>query len=155
MNFKSENDGIDHINVYSKGKTDLGRKLTNFAKTPFFCEDGKFQSMEGYWYWLLCHKSSPIERDKLRNLSGFAAKKLGRELGAEEWPRDEQSLFRGKIKAAFNKKLEDNPDIARMLINSSLPLVHYYSYGGKIVYNGRSDWLIEYMMEVREELKSL
>lgn len=154
MNFQPENDGIDHINVYSKGKTDLGRKLTNFAKTPFFCEDGKFQSIEGYWYWLLCHQANPIEREKLRDLSGFAAKKLGRELDAKHWPRDEQNLFRAKIKEAFNRKLESNPEIARMLIESELPLVHYYAYGGKIVYDGKSDWLIDYMMEVRKDLKS-
>lgn len=27
-------DGITHINVYSKGATELGRLLTNFAHTP-------------------------------------------------------------------------------------------------------------------------
>jgi len=30
-----EEDGITHINIYSKGKTDLGRMLSNFAKLPF------------------------------------------------------------------------------------------------------------------------
>lgn len=35
MNFKPEMDGIDHINVYSKGKTELGKLLSNFARTPF------------------------------------------------------------------------------------------------------------------------
>jgi hypothetical protein len=28
-------DGVDHINVYSKGKTELGRMLSNFYPSPF------------------------------------------------------------------------------------------------------------------------
>ena len=47
-----QNDGITHINVYSKGKTTLGRWLTNFAHTPIDTIDGHFESIEGYWYWL-------------------------------------------------------------------------------------------------------
>lgn len=155
MNFNPKNDGVEHINVYSKAKTELGRKLSNFAYSPFFCEDGKFNSIEGYWYWLRAHEVSFEKREKLRDLSGYAAKKYGRELGCKDWPRDEQELFRRKIKAAFDKKLESNPEISKMLIESELPFVHYYLYGGeKVVYDGRSDWLMEYIEEVRKELKN-
>ena len=39
-------DGIEHINIYSKGKTELGRLLTNFAQTPFIHpEYGRFESV--------------------------------------------------------------------------------------------------------------
>ena len=156
MNFKPENDGIDHINVYSKARTELGRKLSNFAYSPFFCEDGKFNSMEGYWYWLLAHNEPAEKRDKLKTLSGYAAKKYGREIRGKDWPKDEQNLFRRKIQDAFDKKLEYNPEIALALIESDLPLVHYYVYGGeKVVYDGKSDWLIEYIEQVRSGLKSL
>lgn len=48
--FEPKNDGIDHINVYSGGATELGRLLTNFAHTPFENEYGKFESVEGFWY---------------------------------------------------------------------------------------------------------
>lgn len=156
MKFDPKNDGVDHINVYSKAKTELGKKLSNFAYSPFFCEDGKFNSIEGYWYWLMCHKVDNEQRDKLRNLSGFAAKKLGRELRGEDWPRGDDKVFKDKIKAAFERKLDANPDIALMLLESSLPLVHYYLYGGeKVVYDGHSDWLIEHIDEVRSGLQSL
>jgi hypothetical protein len=47
-----EEDGVTHINIYSKGKTELGRWLTNFSYSPFnHPEYGKFLSMEGFWYW--------------------------------------------------------------------------------------------------------
>lgn len=36
-----EEDGITHINIYSKGKTDLGRMLSNFAKFPIETVDGR------------------------------------------------------------------------------------------------------------------
>lgn len=156
MNFKPENDGVDHINVYSKAKTELGKMLSNFAYSPFFCEDGKFNSMEGYWYWLLCHNVPQEKRDKLKTLSGYAAKKYGRDLKSKDWPADEKKLFRRKIQDAFDKKLECNPEIAAALIESDLPLVHYYVYGGeKVVYDGKSDWLIQYIEQVRSGLKSL
>jgi hypothetical protein len=47
--YKSKDDGITHINIYSKGKTELGRWLSNFTYHPIETEDGKFDSVEGYW----------------------------------------------------------------------------------------------------------
>ncbi len=47
-------DGVDHINIYSKGKTSLGRFLSNFVQADIETEDGDFASVEGYWYWLTC-----------------------------------------------------------------------------------------------------
>lgn len=48
-----DEDGVTHINIYSKGKTELGRWLTNFSYSPFnHPEYGKFLSMEGFWCWV-------------------------------------------------------------------------------------------------------
>lgn len=49
-------DGIDHINIYSKGKTALGINLSNFARTPFVLKDKfnneiRFSSVESWWYY--------------------------------------------------------------------------------------------------------
>lgn len=65
-------DGISHINVYSKGRTGIGRFLSNFTFYPIHTVDGEFHSIEGYWYWLTCRD------DRLRYLHGYEAKKLGR-----------------------------------------------------------------------------
>ena len=44
-------DGMTHINVYSKGKTEIGRWLSNFAYSPIdLGNEGYFSSIEGYWY---------------------------------------------------------------------------------------------------------
>lgn len=133
-----EKDGIDHINVYSKGKTSLGRFLTNFSRTPFKCEDGKFVSIEGYWYWLGC------KDDKLRTLSGYAAKAYGRMVGAPDWNDSEE--FRRKILAAIDIKLKESPFFIK-LKECKLPLVHYYVYGTKIVQPTGGEWILDHLSQ--------
>jgi len=115
-----EMDGVDHINIYSKGKTELGRKLSNWFPLRFTCEDGDFASIEGYWYWLGTHNVS------LRSLSGYQAKEFGKSL-----PQTFKLLevdFRTKIKKAINIKLLA---LRSEIIASTLPFAHYYVYGNK------------------------
>lgn len=131
-------DGITHINIYSKGKTLLGRLLSNFANTPFnHPEDGMFKSVEGYWYWLSC------KDDRLRDVIGFDAKKLGRELRAPDWCKDPE--FKRKVCLAIKSKLEQNPGILSLMKANSLPFAHYYVYGDKVVEPEEGKWIIEYI----------
>src|SRR5882724_14111 len=95
-----KNDGIDHINIYSKGATELGRALSNFAHSPVKLKDGNFASLEGYWYWLLSNKDAKAEI--LRKLYGWEAKKAGRELKIPDYPDYNTSLeFKEKFKEAM------------------------------------------------------
>jgi uncharacterized phage-like protein YoqJ/predicted NAD-dependent protein-ADP-ribosyltransferase YbiA (DUF1768 family) len=137
MKMEPKDDGITHINCYSKGNTELGRFLSNFAHTPFDCEDGHFESVEGYWYWLGLSPAS--HRDDLRSLWGFEAKSRGRSLRGEDYPNVPN--FREKILKAVFSKIEANPEMKRVVLSSTLPLVHYYVYGGAIKKDERSDWL--------------
>ena len=45
-------DGVHHLNVYTKAVTVLGRWLSNFTHSPFTHPEygGKFESMEGFYY---------------------------------------------------------------------------------------------------------
>ena len=53
----STTDGIDHINIYSKGYTKLGRLLSNFTKSEFTHPIyGHFMSVEGFWYYIKLEK---------------------------------------------------------------------------------------------------
>ncbi len=132
-----ENDGIDHINVYSKGLTDLGRFLTNFARSEIDTEDGKFLSIEGYWYWLSC------KNDKLRHLYGFQAKQQGRNFGGKDWSSDEE--FKRKILEAITIKLNSHPHYLEQLQQCKLPLKHYYNYKGKIVEPSDGKWILDHL----------
>ncbi len=135
-----EKDGIDHINVYSKGKTSLGRFLSNFALCPIETEDGPFDSIEGYWYWL------GYPDDRLRTVFGFRAKQLGRELGASDW--QDGDVFKRKICDAITAKMQTS-DFYEILDHSvqveGLPLKHYYNYSGKVVEPEEGKWIIEHI----------
>ena len=75
MEYTPDTDGIDHINIYSKGKTELGRLLTNFAHTPFtFPLHGAFSSVEAFWYYAKTGFLHP----QLKPLYGFRAKEEGK-----------------------------------------------------------------------------
>ncbi len=141
-------DGILHINVYSKGKTELGRCLSNFAYSPFVCEDGAFDSIEGYWYWLL---TDDARSEELRKVHGWKAKTLGREL--QGFPKVDPlgDEFRIKIKEALHIKLNNDPELKEELYNTKLPLVHYYLYGTKVQESKSSGWVIDYLNSFRHE----
>lgn len=116
-------DGITHINVYSRGSTEIGRLLSNFAYSPFVHpEYGKFNSVEGFWFWL------KTEDDELRNLHGFKAKKYGKEQ-IEIYGEIHRSDFQEQIIIAIDEKLVQNPEIYKKLCLTNEPLTHYYYYG--------------------------
>lgn len=136
-------DGIYHINVYSKGKTWLGRNLSNFSYSPIETEDGKFNSVEGYWYWL-------SSRDEaLRSLWGFDAKKRGREVGGKDWLDDNE--FKLKIKKAIDNKLRSNNVLLKTLQECNLPLTHYYVYSNRVVLIPKSRWIIEFIEKYKNQ----
>lgn len=137
-------DGITHINVYSRGKTDLGQMLSNFTYSPFECEDGRFNSVEGYWYWL-GHKE-----EAFKTLYGFKAKSFGKMLGE---PKYNSKTFKEKIKKALKAKLEWNIVLKEELKKSTLPLIHYYVFNDHVVRPKKFDWIIEEWESLRKELK--
>lgn len=140
----NELDGIDHINIYSKGKTSLGKWLSNFSFSPIFLLDGDFHSIEGYWYWLNCDHP---DRDKLKNLTGFKAKSLGRKLTDKDWNNDLE--FKLKILHAITQKIYLDEQLLNLFKNNKLPFKHYYVYGDKIVEPKEGKWLVDFFNFLR------
>jgi len=135
-------DGIDHINVYSKGQTRLGKDLSNFAYSVFTIPFlGDFESVEGFWYWCI------TKDNRLRDLYGFSAKDLGRKLPKVGEPPNKRLL-----KIAYKAKLHFNPLLKRRLKESTLPFTHYYVYGDKVVCQKEFLWTAELWDEIRKEL---
>ncbi|MHD0644356.1 hypothetical protein ACYPKM_01800 [Pseudomonas aeruginosa] len=135
-------DGVDHINIYSAGKTQLGQDLSNFRKGRYsHPELGDFMSVEGNWYYL-------SRRDeRLRELWGFEAKKLGRELPVVcELPQEE---FRRLIRLALDAKLNAHPEIKRALEQSTLPFAHYYTKHGRVDDKVKDAWILAHFEDVR------
>lgn len=144
IKYDSDRDGVDHINVYSGGKTELGRFLSNFSYYPIMTEDGHFDSIEGYWYWLSCRD------DRLRKVSGYRAKQLGRALLGLDWFDSEE--FKSKICKAIGLKLCSSKYIDEFKM-SSLPFTHYYCYGARIIDVPDSHWILKYLEDLRARLK--
>jgi hypothetical protein len=142
--FDPNNDGIDHINIYSQGKTVLGVFLSNWYRYPINLESlGRFDSIEGLWYWL------STRDNRLKSMSGFAAKQLGRSLPKVVTLSDDE--FKSIIKQAIKIKVAGGPQYFNF-VDSTLPFSHYYVFNGKQIDAGHK-WIIEYLEQLRTELK--
>jgi hypothetical protein len=126
-------DGIEHINVYGAGKTELGRLLSNLTRTPFTLkEQGPFQCVEGWWYWqsLYCQNKITGAAAELRDLWGHRCKMLGRKLHLD---RRLMTIAptRFTLMVVYREKALQNPEVKRLLQENKLPFDHYYVYNGK------------------------
>lgn len=134
-------DVVEHINIYSKGRTPLGRFLSNFARYAFNHPDfGHFESVEGLWYWLSVPEHEP-RRDQLREVWGWEAKKLGRELRGKDWVENDS------FKEAIIKALEIKAEcwiVDRYLKENSLPFVHYHVYNDKVIEPEEGKWILDF-----------
>lgn len=142
-------DGITHINIYSQGKTELGKMLSNFYRFPIKTQDGDFLSVEGYWYWLSIEDCEVKER--LRTYYGYRAKELGKEILSYKYNRFEDK-FESKISNAIWYKFRRN---SHMLLDKykELPFEHYYNFGGKINdVKHKYLWMINNIEKMREML---
>ena len=145
------NDGVDHINIYSKAKTPLGRFLSNFERCRIeTSSDGYFMSVEAYWYWMLS-PNTPY-REKLRDLSGWEAKKSGRLVSSGiDWNESDES-FKMKIKQAIVYKIQ-NSSFKEEFVNSKLQFKHYYVYNDVVSEPENGKWLIDFFEELRDQVK--
>lgn len=146
MTYTPDTDGIDHINIYSKGKTTLGRLLTNFAHTPFtFTPYGEFASVEAFWYYA----KSGFIHEHLKPLYGFKAKEEGKKCGIVECPN-----FNELVLEAIRCKLRQNKQLRNLLTESVLPLSHYYAYGEqgnwKVIPQSKYDWQVQEISRIRD-----
>lgn len=149
-------DGVDHINIYSKGKTWLGRELSNFAPLPQSIEvpimslTFNCHTVEGIWY---LHRINDVMRTDpdstaflekfnavydsersafgiLQGSNGFEAKRAGKRilkaLGIES---DYSDWFKKTMTDVFKHKVGMSKDLCKALIESDLPFAHYYFYG--------------------------
>lgn len=143
------NDGVTHINIYSKAKTELGRFLSNFADCNVETEDGRFRTIEGYWYWLGLKLGTP-DREQLRVTNGFDSKFIGRIMRSPDW--NDQPDFQRKILNAIATKILSNVEMKKALRQSTLPLVHYYVYGAKVIEVKDGLWIISFLEFLRQDL---
>lgn len=138
-------DGIDFVNIYSKGNTELGRWLSNFTRAPVDIPiHGKFESLEGYFYYLKTGDK------RLQKEWGYGAKELGKSLPILLEEKSEQ--FKIEFRRGLDIKLKTYRDWFDKLVKCELPLCHYYEYGGKRV-DAEYNWIVEHIEMRRKQMK--
>ena len=158
IEYNPAQDGITHINLYSRGNTNLGRMLSNFNKNFFVVPGiGSFASMEAFYYYV----SSGSRYEFLRKLSGGVAKMEGKRL-----PVVKLDDFEDVMKQGIQAKYDYNKNAINALIllegrdsdGGALPLTHYYcnqiyssvdeSYSWKITVPQGNAWLVDKWTEI-------
>lgn len=141
-------DGADHLNMWVRGQTALGRFLDQRTAAPFIhSELGRFCSIEAFWKYVL----SAERCDELRNLSGRKLRGLTRKL-----TRAEVHNFRAIIMDANWQKLQQYAHWGYVLRDCALPLDCYYVYKREDGVRIRPDcgpWLIRGFNEIRTALR--
>lgn len=142
-----EDDGITHINIYSKAKTSLGRDLSHFSNIGFVLDDLSFASIEGFWYWLTTGK----KHDALRYLTGYAAKTAGKACVLEHGRvKIDDEEFRRQIKRANVAKISQTPSLLYELAQKpNLPFEHYYVYNDNCIMLPEYAWIVKIFEDVR------
>lgn len=145
-----DKDGEEFINIWIKGKTKLGQMLSHFYELPFkHPYFGSFNSMEGFWHYI----QNKERNDKLRSLSGMAAKNYGKSL---TWKRVDN--FHAVIASANFYKIEQNPELKKLFVESKLPFTQYWIHessgdavgqGDLVVTLTHYQWLVDTFTENR------
>lgn len=144
LEFSPSEDGISHINVYTRGATVLGRGLSNLSdcniEHPYF---GHFRTLEGLWYYM----KTGFKDDTFRIVKGLSAREQGKKMPSAQYP-----LFNKMFKLGMLEKLDRNQNLQHELINNDLPLAHYYVYGTRVHQLNHHQWQLDYWMLLRQAL---
>lgn len=149
-------DGIDHINVYTKGNTVLGRALSHMSEYDLIHPiHGNFASLEAFYYYVAYFlDGTDVPYGSIRDLDGYAAKAK-----AKEWKHklnDDQIYgtmeFRQLFLEGHKARLDRHPALKTALQDSKLPLTHYYYYGDKDnckVIDAGGIWWLKYLESLK------
>lgn len=140
-----DNDGIDHINIYSRGKTQLGKMLSNWYPANVEISIGSFKTIEGVIFYLSSFN------DFFRNADGYNCKKYGKDF--DKGIRLPEDVFRKFIIDSMLDKVNKNDTLKCLLKESNLPLKHYYNYSGKIIEVMNWQWQVDEWENIRKGLK--
>lgn len=145
IKWNPDDEGKTHINIYSQANSELGRLLSNFARTPInHPTEGPVESIEGLWYGLSANDRS------IYSLYGYEAKRVGRERKGEDYPT--RPDFAAKILLGLSVKAHDYGEQIRelMLKYRELPYTHYYVFNNKQFFPKKGMWVIRFWETVRD-----
>jgi hypothetical protein len=141
-------DGVNHINIYEGGATELGKALTHSIHIGFVHQVfGRFGSIETFWHYI-----RSVERDdRMRNMPHNKLLKFSEKLQTQRIPN-----FYALIMQANYDKINQTPEILNAMRDSSLPFDYYYMYKRKDGIRIRrtfAHWVVPGFEEIRKALK--
>lgn len=140
-------DGVDHINIWKDGKTELGQLLAHDSDLSFKHNIfGPFGTMEALWYYI----RSTERDDRIRNLHGQKLKNFARQL-----TNVQVDNFRAIIMDSNWQRICAYPVLKDAIGASDLPFELYYvdRHTGLRVRPQYFPWLLEGMEEIRRAIK--
>lgn len=153
-------DGISFINVYSKGRTNLGKQLTNMFPYSFMYDGIQFNSVEQAWhYYKFVNIDTNVANHILTLTNPFECLKYARANKTEavvEYVKT--SSFQSKMKDVINTRISSDNTLKTLLRNSWLPFEHFYTYGKEgskqVVHDQRNkyEWLLDIFDDIRFKL---
>ncbi len=140
-------DGVDHINIWERGNTEIGKFLAHGSHTPFHHPYfGLFNNIEAFWHYI----RSEERDDRIRLMNNLSAKKFSENFNLIKVPN-----FYAVIMDANWFKIKEYPHKAALLKESTLPLEMYYIYrdNGVPIRPMFAAWALQGFEEIRKALK--
>ncbi len=160
-NFKSQVDGIDHINIYVFGKTELGRKLALETNARFVHPIiGPFNCLTGFWSYVKSKSRRNTYRIKDARTCLHIVNKYNDSLPVVP-------NFKAIIVSGVYYRIMSDPELVEMVKESTLPFEIYYvktrdeinpRTNKKVTYEIKvqhkyASWMIAAYEEVRNAIK--
>jgi hypothetical protein len=140
-------DGVDHLNIWSFAKTELGVLLSFSTNLRFNHEQlFNFSSIDCLWQYITIIEPS----EKIRNVPSRILRSMVKEL-----PKRSVVNFRAVIMDANWQKIQQYPDIKDAIIESTLPFDFYYFIRAtetRVRYKN-AFWVLKGFEEIRKALK--
>lgn len=118
------------LNVASGGREEIGRLMSNFARTPFTLDGRVYASVEGFYQCL--HFTDPERRAAVAAMHGREAKCATRGVAGAVMTYEGETFMPGSdthlalIKRAIRAKLEQHPGIATAFVATHpRPITHH------------------------------
>lgn len=154
-------DGIDHINIYSNGQSELGRELSLETRCKFKHPIlGPFTSMTGYWTFVKSYSHSDAYRNKPAKSCLFLSKK-------QNDVKKQVINFTSIILEGMYYRIISDEKLVQDVKESTLPFDMYYvkkvdqaqpstnkiiTYEIKISHR-YTKWMVAGLTEIRDALK--
>jgi predicted NAD-dependent protein-ADP-ribosyltransferase YbiA (DUF1768 family) len=148
------------LNVWSMSDEEIGRKMSNFAHTPFLLDGVEFASVEAFYVWLLLSTTATERKlEKVRLKWGLQAKRLG------PHAKPPAVVYRGVtmppggpdhialIRRALRAKLDAHVEIAREFVATApRPIAHETGHPDRPGAEFPRETFCRLLSELRDEL---